>query len=219
MGKGGERPAELFVSGIRAVIFDCDGVMFDTTRANTAFYNSILESMGKPPLTKEQFAFAHMATADQALAMLFPEPEEQRKAQDFRTRLTYRPFLPMMEMEPDLLRLLSRLRPRFRTAVSTNRSDTMMPVLEIHGLKDFFDCVVTALDVSHPKPHPEPLQKVLEAFSLAPEQAVYIGDTAVDEQASMAARIPFICYGNPGLAAARHISSLSELFPILSLED
>ncbi|MBW1841164.1 MAG: hypothetical protein JRI75_05165, partial [Deltaproteobacteria bacterium] len=49
---------------IVVVAFDCDGVMFDTTRANMAYYNRILNHFGKPDMTPEQFSFAHMHTAD-----------------------------------------------------------------------------------------------------------------------------------------------------------
>jgi beta-phosphoglucomutase-like phosphatase (HAD superfamily) len=53
---------------IKVVIFDCDGVMFDTVKANTAYYNSVLRHFGKPDMTPEQFAYSHMHTADDAMA-------------------------------------------------------------------------------------------------------------------------------------------------------
>ena len=56
---------------IKAVIFDCDGVMFDTTAANSAYYNRILKHLDRPPLTPEQFAYCHMHTVDNALRYLF----------------------------------------------------------------------------------------------------------------------------------------------------
>ena len=45
---------------IRAVVFDCDGVMFDTADANRIYYNRVLERFGKPPLNQEQFINVHM---------------------------------------------------------------------------------------------------------------------------------------------------------------
>ncbi len=55
---------------IKAVIFDCDGVMFDTTDANAAYYNRILAHFNRPVLTPEQFAYCHMHTVDNALRYL-----------------------------------------------------------------------------------------------------------------------------------------------------
>ena len=40
--------------------------------------------------------------------------------------------------------------------------------------------VVSALDVRNPKPHAEPLEKVLRAFGLHPGEAAYVGDSSVD---------------------------------------
>ena len=34
--------------GLRAVIFDCDGVLFDSWRANVAFYNALLATLRMP---------------------------------------------------------------------------------------------------------------------------------------------------------------------------
>ena len=61
------------LNNIKAVIFDCDGVMFDTAEANKKFYNELLEHFSKPKLTDEQFIKVHMFTVSQALDYLFPE--------------------------------------------------------------------------------------------------------------------------------------------------
>ena len=52
---------------IKVVAFDCDGVMFDTEKANKAFYNHILNQFGRPDMTPEQFAYASMHTAERCL--------------------------------------------------------------------------------------------------------------------------------------------------------
>ena len=39
---------------VRVVIFDCDGVMFDSKRANEAYYNHILAHFGKPQMNGRQ---------------------------------------------------------------------------------------------------------------------------------------------------------------------
>ena len=51
------------------------------------------------------------------------------------------------------------------------------------GLEKAFDFVVTAADVGRPKPFPGPLLRVLDYFGIAPDQALYVGDSEVDEAA------------------------------------
>jgi len=201
----------------KAVIFDCDGVLFDSALANREYYNRILERFNGPPLTDEQFAFAHMATVHQVVEYLFPDAAQQQKVHAFRKELGYFPFIKLMVMEPDLKELLGFLRQeKMRAAVATNRTNTMNSVLEQHGIAEFFDMVVTAMDVKKPKPDAEPLLKILDAFDLKPVEAVYIGDTQVDEKAAIAAGVPFVSYANPQLEADWHISGLLQLKDMLS---
>ena len=54
----------------RVVAFDCDGVMFDSVKANTAYYNHILEHFGLPVMSAEQFVYANMHTSEKVLAYL-----------------------------------------------------------------------------------------------------------------------------------------------------
>lgn len=196
---------------IKAVAFDCDGVLFDTVKANTAYYNRILSEFGKPSMTPSQFQYAQMQTADKAIAHLFPDPGEFEAAQQFRRKMGYVPFIPQMEIAPGLRDLLDWLKGRFQTAVVTNRSDTMARVLKEFGLESAFEQVVTALDVTHPKPHPEPLLKALTAFGLSPGQMLYIGDSLLDEQAAAGAGTLFAAFGNPDLKADQHVKSMAEV--------
>ena len=154
------------MNNIIVVAFDCDGVMFDTTKANIAYYNNILEHFGRPAMTPEQFAYCHMHTVDESILHLFNDSDSYRAAQAYRKSMSYRPFLKYMEMEPYLKSLLDRLRPKYKTAVATNRSDTMDRVLSEHGLTESFDLVVSSSDVDRPKPYPDPLIKILKHFGI-----------------------------------------------------
>ncbi len=200
---------------IKVVAFDCDGVMFDTENANKTYYNSILEHAGKPPMTQEQFAHAQMHTVDDTLSYFFQDKESLEQAQTFRKQLRYYPFIKYMEIEPYLRSLLEKLKPKYKTAIVTNRTDTMDRVLAEHDLSGAFDLVVSALDVDHPKPHPEPLLKVLDYFNVEPDEAIYIGDSKLDEIASNEAGIRLVAYNNKSLSAAFHINSLKEMDRIL----
>lgn len=199
------------MKAIQAVIFDCDGVMFDTEKVNRMYYNRVLARMGRPDMSDDEFAYAHMQTADETFALLFPDPAELARAQALRRTFDYSDLLQYMEPEPYLKPLLKKLRPVCKTAIATNRADTMPGVMRFFELEDDFDMVVTALDVTHPKPHPESLVKILKHFRITPVEALYIGDSLVDEQASRASGVRFAAYRNPALSAEFHITDLKEV--------
>ncbi len=203
------------MEGIQVAAFDCDGVLFDTVRANTAYYNAVLAHFGRPPLTPEQFDYTQMHTADGAIAHLFGDGAAFEAAQAFRREMGYERFIARMEPAVDLKPVLSRLRTRHRTAIATNRSDTMTRVLEVFGLRDYFDLVVTALDVPRPKPHPDQLHRILDHFGVGPGEMLYVGDSLLDQQAAQAAGVPFAAYGNPDLSADFHVDRFTQVEALL----
>ena len=203
------------ISSVKAIIFDCDGVMFDSKDANDAYYNHILMHFGKPAMSKKESAYVHMNTARASLAYLFRKDDRAEEAEAYRQQLSYLPFISDMKMEPYLVEFLAFLKPLYKTAVATNRSDTMDRVLEEHGLTDRFDRVVTSLDVTRPKPDPECLFDILAHFELQPDEAFYIGDSEIDEKTAKAAQVRFVAYKNPALVADIHISSFAQMQALL----
>jgi phosphoglycolate phosphatase len=200
-----------------AVIFDCDGVMFDSRQANINFYNHLLSHFGLPLLREEQVAYIHMATADESIRFVFTGTPYLEQALAYRFQLDYTPFIQDMVPEPGLKELLALLKPKCGLAVATNRSNTIGKVLECNGLTAYFDIVVSSLDVARPKPHPEPLFKILDFFSIGPEQALYVGDSPVDAETAKAASVPFVAYKNRNLDAAFHVEQLLDIASVCGL--
>jgi phosphoglycolate phosphatase len=206
------------MSTYKVVAFDCDGVLFDTAESNRAYYNTLLNQLGMPDMTEEQFTFVHMHTVHEALAYLFKEKQTRQKAQSFKEEMSYTPFVAAYKMEPTLIPLLLKLRPAFKTAIATNRSDSMPTLLREHELTPYFDLIVSAGDVPRPKPHPDQLLRLLDYFEVSPGEMLYVGDSKVDETAANAAHVPFVAYDNESLSARHHIQSLKEIEDILGLK-
>ena len=200
-----------------AVIFDCDGVMFDSRQSNINFYNHLLLHFGLPLLREEQVAYIHMATADESIRYIFKGTPYLDQALAYRLQLDYTPFVRDMVQEPGLKDLLALLKPKCGLAVATNRSNTIVGVLESNGLAGYFDIVVSSLDVARPKPHPESLFKILDFFSIMPKQALYVGDSQVDAETAKAASVPFVAYKNKSLDAAFHVERLLDIASVCGL--
>jgi len=202
---------------VKFVAFDCDGVLFDTEQANRAYYSSILQHFGRPAVTDEQFAFVHMHTVFESLAYLFPDEKTLAAAHVFRNTLDYQQYLSYLTVEPHLVSLLEKLKPQFKIAIATNRTDTMNRLLAAFDLDGYFDLIVTAGDVERPKPHPDALLKISDHFNIPPDQVIYIGDSRLDELAARAAGMPLVAYCNQELRADYHISNLGELEELLNV--
>jgi HAD superfamily hydrolase (TIGR01509 family) len=194
---------------LKLVAFDCDGVLFDSRQANIAFYNAILQQFGVPPLTLTAVEYVHSHTVFESVEYLFQGYPDLDAVWQFTRSLDYHPFIPMMVEEPHLREFLDFLRPAFASALATNRSTTTRAVLEYHGLEDHFDLVVSAIDVSRPKPDPEAFWRILNHFGLEPREAIYIGDSRVDEEFARNAGVPLVAYRNPELNAEYYLDSFA----------
>jgi phosphoglycolate phosphatase len=199
----------------RVVIFDCDGVMFDSRKANINFYNHILGHFRLPPMTQDKIEFVHMNTADESIRHIFQNSPYLQQALEYRNQLDYSPFINDMTIEPGLKGLLKELKPEFGLAVATNRSNTIGRVIEYNGLEGIFDIVVSSLDVKNPKPYPDQLIKILEFFNITPSQAFYVGDSQIDYLAARSAGVVFIAYKNRNLDADHHVDLMMEISKLL----
>ena len=199
-------------SRIAGVIFDCDGVLIDSRRANTTYYNRIREIGGLGPMSPEQENYTHMHTVRESLVRIFPQ-ELHGRLKEFAEKVDYgRDILPMVHLEPGVHACLESLSARgLRLAVFTNRgSRGMGMVLDSFNLRSYFDPVMTAADVKA-KPAPDGLLRIAELWRHPPEDLVFVGDSLLDAMAAETAGTCFLAYRNPRLQALGHLNSLAEL--------
>ncbi|MCP4116755.1 MAG: HAD hydrolase-like protein [Desulfobacteraceae bacterium] len=203
---------------IKAVVFDCDGVMFDTAEVNRLYYNQLLEHFNKPALTDEQFVKVHMFSVKAAVEYLFPEKNGLDDVYGYMKGLKYADFIRYMVMEPGLKSLLDSLRTGgYIRAVATNRTNTMGAVLKAFDLENSFEAVVTAADVENAKPSPDQLLKIMDQFELKAGELLFIGDSQFDEMAAAGAGTAFIAFKNPSLTADYHFSAMAQIGGLLNL--
>lgn len=204
------------MNGYTTVIYDCDGVMFESFEANFAFYSKVLEKFGKAPLdrnSRETMHLLHTYSSKDVMARLFAGDPREEEALSFAGSIDYRELLPFMHMEDEFVETLQALYKRVNLAVCTNRSNSMDLLLEDFGLTSYFGFVMTAAKVTNPKPHPEPLLKILEHYRITPREALFVGDSELDQQSAEAAGVPFVAYKSnlPGVSRIEHHSEILAL--------
>jgi len=198
------------------IIFDCDGVMFDTRWVNRLYYNDMLAHFNLPKMNDAQFEYAHAhSVADAIRHLCEPHNISDSDVIAYLKSINYSQYIKFMKLDNELKPLIDSIRPPCRTAVATNRSDTMPKVVDMFELSPYFDRIMTTLDVKKPKPDPEMIIDIISFFQIARERVLYIGDTNVDEQAAMRAEIDFVAFQNESLHAKYHINALSQLKEII----
>jgi len=205
----------------RCVIYDCDGVLFDSFEANTRLYNDLCTKVGRGLLRKEEMEYVHTHTVYEAIHFIFGKGDElEKKALEALKQIDLRNYIVYLKMEPHLFDTLNRLKDNgILRAVNTNRTTSMKQIMDRFDLWPFFGMVVTALDVKHPKPHPESIEKILQNLNLRKGEVVFIGDSDVDQQTARSSGVPFIAYKNGLLEADFHIDNHLDLFSFLHLRN
>jgi phosphoglycolate phosphatase len=219
---------------IKCVIYDCDGVLFDSLDANRRLYNAIAEGAGRGPLDDDELRYCHTHTVFESIAHIFrgDAGAEQKGIQYFKDHIDFRDFIVYLEMEPHLKEVLTTLRNRgIHTAISTNRTTSMRHIMSRYGLWDLFDVVVTAAHQvkrdwdesdereilqARSKPDPEGVGKILHALGVGPETVVYIGDSEVDMGTARSAGVRFIAYKNNDMPADAVINDHLALLDFLA---
>jgi len=200
---------------LRLVMLDCDGVLFDSWRANVAFYNAALAGAGQPPLDGEGERLCHRLSSPQLWAALFGhDPALHGRVVEAAAAVDYGPFYDLMVPAADLEATLTRLAAHCSLALATNRGKTVAGVVERFGLRPFLALHVGVLDVARPKPAPDMLLHCLERVGVEPEEAVYVGDTELDRAAAAAAGVAYVGVG-PASGARWTVEGVRDLPALL----
>lgn len=172
---------------IKAVIFDFDMTLIDSSPAMLASFDKLCRAFNRPKVTRSHlmsviglhdraFWEATVGDFDPEMAAFYA-----RECEPFEISR----FVPFEGSRTVLERLKER---GDKLAVATNRTN-VKTVLERIGLAPLFDCVVTSSMVPQPKPAPDMLLLALDYLNLSADRAVYVGDTVIDLQAGAAAGV------------------------------
>lgn len=175
--------------GLQAVVFDLDGTLLDSFQSHLEIYQATLASFGIG-LTPPEFRRLYTPNWNEFYRAvgLPPRHWDAASARWLREATAHRP-----QPFPGAADALRRLRRRFRLGLVTAGSRVRVRAdLDRGGITDGFEIVVTADDVAQPKPDPEGLLAALGALGVAPERALYVGDTDSDYEFARAAGVAFV---------------------------
>ena len=185
-----------FLPHLRAVIFDFDLTLADSSAGVSECINFALVKLGFPPASLERARetiglslpetfLALTGITDETLASSFASDFVQRADEVMESLTTLYDAVPQtVGLLRDVEIALAIVSTKFRYRIEN--------MLKRHGLADHFDVIVGGEDVTEPKPDPSGLLQALAHLGVRPGETVYVGDHVVDAEAARRAGIPFI---------------------------
>jgi HAD superfamily hydrolase (TIGR01509 family) len=172
---------------IRAVLFDLDGTILDSTEAIMRSYHHLFDTLGEARPTREVIMRGIGSPLEvEVRRMTSRDPAECARI--------YRDFFETVAEEHTILLPGARecleslqsagLMLGFATSRKRESAERLLAFL---GILDFFSCRIGPHDVTHPKPHPESVLKALDTFGAAAEELIFVGDMHYDIEAGHAA--------------------------------
>ena len=167
---------------INAVLFDLDGTLIDSIELILASYRHTLVAHGRQPLPDSEWMRGVGTPLRVQLAQCAESPQDLQALVE-----TYRDYNlanhdRMITAYPGVVELVRTARSMgLRTGVVTskNREGTSRG-LRLVGLEYFIEVQVCADDVTHPKPHPEPVLQAMTRLGADPASTIFVGDSVHD---------------------------------------
>lgn len=182
---------------IKLVIFDMDGLMFDTEQINYRAFSEIVKEEGYEP-TFEQF-IAFLGLNAQSIQKLYRTYYgEDVDAQGLYKKVGQRSRKIAKEegvpVKKGLRELLSVLKEKGIPCAVASGSD--LDVIQAHlkqtGLTENFDQVVSSRGIKRGKPFPDIFLNICEHFQIKPEDTLVLEDSTNGVQAALSGNIPVI---------------------------
>ena len=191
---------------IRLVILDFDGTLADTQPLIVSTLHRTLAELGLPPRTDAECrsiiglplkeCFVRLSSVDDATA--------ERCAEVYRRIFDEDNHPGVVTLFPHVLETLTEMHSRgLMLAICSSRGrPTLDGFVRTFQLEDYVSMIVSANDVEHHKPHPEPVLLILEQLGIPAEEALVVGDASYDIMMGRNAscRTCGVTYGNQSAA-------------------
>jgi pyrophosphatase PpaX len=186
---------------IKAVLWDLDGTILDTTELIFGSYRYALKKI------------LSIEVSDVEMLSNFGEPLINVMSKYSTDRMddlieSYREFNLKYHDDfvapfPGIVDVLANIARRgFKQAIVTSKTERLSRHgLNLFGLDGYFETIVGVESTDAHKPAPDPAIEGLKRLDVAPDEAIFIGDSRVDYLCAGGANVPFVfaLWGpNPG---------------------
>lgn len=183
----------------RCYLFDADGTLIDTAELIYRCFEHSLGKFAKRKVGRDEIQSNIGLPLRKAMEQYLGPLDDERFAQVRDVHMRYqlaiyprylKPFAGVQEGIGHLKEMGKQV-----GVVSSRLRDTLTLYLQVAGLLDCMDIIVTPEDTARHKPEPEPLLEALKRCRVRREHAVYIGDASFDIECGAAAGVDTVFVG------------------------
>lgn len=180
---------------LKAVIFDFDYTLGDSTNGIVLSVNYALEKLGYPLKSKEEIKKTIGLSLKDTFSALTMEKNEE-KATQFSELFIEKADIVMVEnteLYDDTKEILQKLKKEgYKISIVTTKFRYRIEkILNKFNSSDLVDLIVGADDVKVEKPNPEGLLWVIDNWHLEKDNVLYVGDSLVDAKTAENAQVNF----------------------------
>ena len=173
MGRRGPDRGGGIAVPLRAIVFDCDGVLVDSEPIHLKAFQDVLEGEGIE-ITRDDYINKYLALDDKScFQTIFKEKGRELSPQQLDSlmkkkavayaRATKGGNLLVFPGVPEFVMAASQSYPL--AVASGALKEEVEQALEAAGIRPYFEAIVTADDVANGKPHPEPYLRALDLLN------------------------------------------------------
>jgi beta-phosphoglucomutase len=179
---------------LEAVIFDWDGTLADTRKAIVVSFQKALKEINLEVPT--QYIERRIGIGASETFREILQAANRRVDEKIVKQLVERKSKVQIELATEVAlfegarEILEVLRGRAKVGLaSMNNRSVIIHLLQINGITDYFDTILTVEAVSHSKPDPEIFLKTASQLESSPQRSVVLEDSLFGVQAAKAAEM------------------------------
>jgi len=195
---------------IKAIIFDCDGVILDSNQAYEKMYEELFRKYGVKKTAMD--IYPHFGESPKHIMKAFFHGRKNIRIiyKDYIKRISRREFNQKIRIHKGAKNSITKLSKHYKIAVVSGALRfRLLNSLGKYGLTKYFLSIFGSDDVRNAKPNPEALNRTIKRLKVRKSEVIFIGDAPNDLRAARRAGIKFaaVLTGVLDKKMAKHIGA------------